>query len=52
MLAADDLAHGRLVALSDIAIPLGHAYSLVHPISKSRNIALKQLIDWLVNQVH
>lgn len=50
MLAADDLAAGRLVALSDIAIPLGHAYSLVHPISKSRNATLKQLTDWLVSQ--
>jgi LysR family glycine cleavage system transcriptional activator len=50
MLAADDLAAGRLVALSEIAIPLGHAYSLVHPISKSRNAALKQLIGWLVGQ--
>ncbi len=48
MLAADDIAAGRLVALSDIAIQLGHPYSLVHPLSKSRKTGLRQLVDWLV----
>lgn len=48
MLADDDLKAGRLVALSDIAIPLGHPYSLVHPISKMRKAGLRNLIAWLV----
>ena len=49
MLAEDDLSAARLVALSDIAIPLGHPYSLVHPISKSRKAGLQSLIDWLAS---
>lgn len=47
MMASHDLAAGRLVPLSDIAIELGHPYSLVHPRSKARKAGLQALIDWL-----
>jgi LysR family glycine cleavage system transcriptional activator len=47
MMAADDLAAGRLVALSDITIALGHPYCLVNPRSKIRKVGLAALIDWL-----
>lgn len=50
MLAADDIAAGRLVALSEIAIPLGHTYSLVHSPSKARKTGFQQLLDWLTRQ--
>lgn len=50
MLACDDIAAGRLVALSDIALALGHPYSLVHPLSKARKTGLQRLIDWLAAQ--
>ena len=47
MMAAGDLAAGRLVPLSTIAIELGHPYCLVHPRSKVRKTGLQALIDWL-----
>lgn len=47
MMAEEDLATGRLVALSPLAVPLGHPYSLVHPRSRARKTGLKTLIDWL-----
>jgi DNA-binding transcriptional LysR family regulator len=46
-MAAGDLAAGRLVPVSDIAIELGHPYCLVHPRSKARRAGLQALIDWL-----
>jgi LysR family glycine cleavage system transcriptional activator len=48
MMAEDDLAAGRLVTLSSIAISMGHPYCLVHPRSKARKDGLPALIDWLV----
>jgi LysR family glycine cleavage system transcriptional activator len=50
LLAADDISAGYLTALSDVAIPLGHAYSLVLPLSKERKTGLRQLVDWLVSE--
>jgi LysR family transcriptional regulator, glycine cleavage system transcriptional activator len=50
MLAGDDLAAGRLVPLSSIAIELGHPYCLVHPRSKARKAGLQSLIDWLTKE--
>lgn len=47
MMAADDLAAGRLIALSDVTIALGHPYCFVHPRSKARKTGLRPLIDWL-----
>jgi LysR family glycine cleavage system transcriptional activator len=47
MMAASDLAAGRLIALSDVTIALGHPYCLVHPRSKARKAGLAMLIDWL-----
>lgn len=47
MLAEDDLAAGRLVALSDLAIPLGHPYCLVYPRGKVRKAGLMDLVEWL-----
>lgn len=47
VMAAGDLAAGRLVPVSDIAIELGHPYCLVHPRSKARRAGLQALIDWL-----
>lgn len=50
MMAGGDLAAGRLVPLSTIAIALGHPYCLVHPRSKSRKAGLQLLIDWLTKE--
>ena len=47
MLAEDDLAAGRLVALSQLSLALGHPYSLVYPQSKARKTGLTRLIDSL-----
>ncbi len=51
MIAADDLAAGRLVALSDIAIALGHPYCFVYPRSKARKPDLQALISWLSEEI-
>jgi LysR family glycine cleavage system transcriptional activator len=48
IMAGSDLAAGRLVALSDIEIALGHPYCLVYPRSKARKTGLQALIDWLM----
>jgi LysR family glycine cleavage system transcriptional activator len=50
MMADEDLASGRLVPLSNIAIRLGHPYCLAHPHSKTRRSGLRALIDWLVKE--
>jgi LysR family transcriptional regulator, glycine cleavage system transcriptional activator len=50
VMAAGDLAAGRLVPVSDIAIELGHPYCLVHPRSKARRAGLQALIDWLTKE--
>jgi LysR family glycine cleavage system transcriptional activator len=47
MLAEDDLATGRLVALSQLSLALGHPYSLVYPQGKSRKAGLTLLIECL-----
>lgn len=47
LMAGGDLAAGRLVPLSKIAIELGHPYCLVHPRNKSRKVGLQSLINWL-----
>jgi LysR family glycine cleavage system transcriptional activator len=49
-MAGADLAAGRLVPLSSIAIELGHPYCLVHPRSKARKTGLQSLIDWLTRE--
>jgi LysR family glycine cleavage system transcriptional activator len=48
MMAADDLAAGRLIPLSRITVALGHPYCLVHPHGKSSKNGLRMMIDWLV----
>ena len=50
VMAAGDLAAGRLIPVSDIAIELGHPYCLVHPRSKARRAGLQALIDWLTKE--
>lgn len=47
MMAANDLAAGKLVALSEITITLGEPYCFVYPKSKARKPGLQQLIGWL-----
>lgn len=47
MMAADDIAAGRLVTLATEAIALGHPYCLVHPRSKARKAGMRALIEWL-----
>jgi LysR family glycine cleavage system transcriptional activator len=47
MLAEEELAQGRLVALSELAIPLGHPYCLVYPPGKLRKAGLLEVIGWL-----
>src|SRR5262245_27906680 len=49
MLAADDLAAGRLIALSGMTIALGHPYCFVYQRSRARKANLRALIDWLSN---
>ncbi|MDH5452864.1 MAG: LysR substrate-binding domain-containing protein [Paracoccaceae bacterium] len=51
MMAEDDMASGKLVALSDTGIALGHPYCLVYPNSKTRRPGLLGLTDWLTNSV-
>ena len=51
MMAAEDLAAGRLVQLSDVRIALGHPYCLVHPRIKTRRAGLLSLANWLVQSV-
>jgi LysR family glycine cleavage system transcriptional activator len=48
MMAADDLAAGRLIPLSTITVALGHPYCLVHPHGKASKNGLRMMIDWLV----
>lgn len=50
VMAAGDLAAGRLVPVSDTTIELGHPYCLVHPRSKARKAGLQALIDWLTRE--
>jgi LysR family glycine cleavage system transcriptional activator len=47
MMAAGDLAEGRLVPLSDISIALGHPYCLAYPRSKGRKRHVISLTAWL-----
>ncbi|MFO1088104.1 MAG: LysR substrate-binding domain-containing protein [Hyphomicrobiales bacterium] len=48
MLAEEDLATGRLLILSPAALPMGHAYSLIHPPAKRRKAGLADLIQGLL----
>lgn len=50
-LAAQDIQENRLVMLSEQSLPLGHAYSAVHPHSRTRHSGLQALLDTLVNTV-
>lgn len=47
MMASDDLAAGRLVPLSAIALPLGHSYNLVYPHNKASKVGMQALIRLL-----
>lgn len=47
MMALDDIDSGRLVALSEINIPLGYAYCLAYPRAKARKRHLLALVSWL-----
>lgn len=47
MLAARDLAEGRLVALSDVTLPLGHPYCLAWPQGKAGKRDVVALVGWL-----
>lgn len=49
MMAAADVAAGRLVALSPVTLPLAHPYCLVFPHSKARKKDLVALTVWLAN---
>jgi LysR family transcriptional regulator, glycine cleavage system transcriptional activator len=51
MLGAEDLADGRLTALSPTTMDLGHPYCLVHPHGKARKRSLVALLDWLIRSV-
>lgn len=48
MMAQDDISGGRLIALSDTGIALGHPYYIVYPPSKKRRPGLLSLAHWLV----
>ncbi|GAB1365000.1 LysR substrate-binding domain-containing protein [Rhodobacter sp.] len=47
LLAQDDLAAGRLITLSDVALPLGHAYALVWPRARTGKRHLADLVKAL-----
>lgn len=47
MMAASDLAEGRLIALSPISLALGHPYCLAYPRSKARKRELLAPTAWL-----
>lgn len=47
MVAGADLAAGRLLALSDLSLPLGRAYCLVWPQARRNRRHLAGLVDWL-----
>lgn len=47
MMAARDLADGRLVALSDVTLPLGHPYCLACPQGKTGKRDVVALVGWL-----
>lgn len=47
LLAQDDLAGGRLLALSDVTLPLGHPYGLVWPHARAGKRHLAGLVEWL-----
>jgi LysR family glycine cleavage system transcriptional activator len=50
MLAEDDLATGRLIALSELSLALGHPYSLVFLQSKSRKAGFARLVECLTTE--
>jgi LysR family glycine cleavage system transcriptional activator len=50
LMGSVDIASGRLVAVSDRTLPLGHPYALVHPPSKIGKPGLRSLIDWLIRK--
>jgi LysR family glycine cleavage system transcriptional activator len=50
-LARDDLANGRLVALSEQSLPLGQSYMLAMPPSRVRRPEVMALRDWLKAEV-
>lgn len=47
MVAGDDLAAGRLIALSGITLPLGRPYCLVYPPAKRHRRHLAGMVAWL-----
>lgn len=49
MLATEAIAQGRLVALTEHSIALGHAYYLVHPVAKARKPMLQALVGFLIS---
>ena len=52
MMAEEDMASGKLVALSDHGMALGHPYCLVYPHSKTRRPGLLSLTDWLTSSIN
>jgi LysR family glycine cleavage system transcriptional activator len=52
MMAEEDIASGKLVALSDHGMALGHPYCLVYPHSKTRRPGLLSLTDWLTSSIN
>jgi LysR family glycine cleavage system transcriptional activator len=50
VMASADMAAGRLLALSNVTIALGHPYCLVYPRSKARKTGLQALIEWLMKE--
>lgn len=47
MMAARNLAEGRLVMLSDVSLPLGYPYCLAYPRGKAGKRNLMALVGWL-----
>jgi len=51
LLAADDLAAGRLLAPYDLALPLMHPYCAVHTHSKAAKPGVRDFVSWLADIV-
>lgn len=51
LLAADDLAAGRLIAPFDLALPTGYAYFLAYPLNSGLRTKVRTFRDWMLAEM-
>lgn len=51
ILAADDLASGRLVRLFDVSVPRGYSYYMIYPRNPGRDAGLRAFRKWVRAEV-